>query len=66
MAHGLGVRILTIAFAQRSMRCVRSAGSRSDFTWRWTAIGRFVFLRTTDFDFAMVARRRFFARASAA
>jgi hypothetical protein len=25
---------------------------------RWTAIGRFVFLRTTDFDFAMVARRR--------
>jgi hypothetical protein len=41
-----------IAFAQRSICCTRSAGSRSDFTWRWTAFGRPVFLRTTDFDFA--------------
>jgi hypothetical protein len=48
-----------IAFAQRSICCARSAGSRSEFTWRWTAVGRCGFLRTTDFDFATVARRRF-------
>jgi hypothetical protein len=40
---------LPMAFAHRSMRSARSAGSRSDFMRCWAAVGRLVLLRATDF-----------------
>jgi hypothetical protein len=53
-----------MALAQRSIRSARSGVSRSDFTLCWAAVGRFVFLRAGDFDFATLAPVRIFACAN--
>jgi hypothetical protein len=51
---------LPLRFAHRSMRGTRSAGIRSVFTGCRAVAGRPVFLRVSDFAFAMVAYRFFF------